>query len=115
MKKLFTLLVSAMVATASFATDYTDNLTVTVDGKAMPTIQSTISVTENTDGSYKFSLNNFKFMTFSLGDIVVDNIAGTTNNGVTSLKATQDVTLSLGTMPLCLMAEKTDGKPLCAD
>lgn len=51
MKKLFTLLVSAMVATASFATDYTDNLTVTVDGKAMPTIQSTISVTENTDGS----------------------------------------------------------------
>ena len=110
MKKLFTLLVSAMVATASFATDYTDNLTVTVDGKAMPTIQSTISVTENTDGSYKFSLNNFKFMTFSLGDIVVDNIAGTTNNGVTSLKAAQDVTLSLGTMPLSLMAEKTDGK-----
>ena len=110
MKKLFTLLVSAMVATASFATDYTDNLTVTVIGSAMPTIQSTISVTENTDGSYKFSLNNFKFMTFSLGDIVVDNIAGITNNGVTSLKAAQDVTLSLGTMPLSLMAEKTDGK-----
>lgn len=110
MKKVFTLLVSALMATASFATDYTDNLTVTVNGTAMPAIQSTISVTENADGTYKFSLNNFKFMTMSLGDIVVDNIAGTTSNGVTSLKAAQDVTLSLGTMPLSLMAEKTDGK-----
>ena len=110
MKKVFTLLVSALMATASFATDYTDNLTVTVNGTAMPAIQSTISVTENADGSYKFALNNFKFMTFSLGNIVVDNIAGTTSNGVTSLKAAQDVTLSLGTMPLSLMAEKTDGK-----
>lgn len=110
MKKVFTLLVSALMATASFATDYTDNLTVTVNGTAMPAIQSTISVTENADGTYKFSLNNFKFMTMSLGDIVVDNIAGTTSNGVTSLKAAQDVTLSLGRMPLSLMAEKTDGK-----
>lgn len=110
MKKVFTLLVSALMATAAFATDYTDNLTVTVNGTAMPAIQSTISVTENADGTYKFSLNNFKFMTMSLGDIVVDNIAGTTSNGVTSLKAAQDVTLSLGTMPLSLMAEKTDGK-----
>ena len=110
MKKVFTLLVSALMATASFATDYTDNLTVTVNGTAMPAIQSTISVTENADGTYKFSLNNFKFMTMSLGDIVVDNIAGTTSNGVTSLKAAQDVTLSMGTMPLSLIAEKTDGK-----
>lgn len=41
MKKVFTLLVSALMATASFATDYTDNLTVTVNGTAMPAIQST--------------------------------------------------------------------------
>ncbi|MDY4409392.1 MAG: calycin-like domain-containing protein [Prevotella sp.] len=107
MKKVFTLLVSALMATASFATDYTDNLTVTVDGKAMPAIQSTISVTENADGTYKFALNNFKFMTIPLGNIVMDNIAGTTNNGVTTLKAAQDVKLSLGTMPISLMAEKT--------
>jgi hypothetical protein len=107
MKKVFTLLVSALMATASFATDYTDNLTVTVDGKAMPAIQSTISVTESADGTYKFALNNFKFMTIPLGNIVMDNIAGTTNNGVTTLKAAQDVKLSLGTMPISLMAEKT--------
>lgn len=107
MKKVFTLLVSALMATASFATDYKDNLTVMVNGTAMPAIQSTISVTENADGTYKFALNNFKFMTMSLGNIVMDNIAGTTNNGVTTLKAAQDVTLSMGTMPISLMAEKT--------
>jgi hypothetical protein len=110
MKKVFTLLVSALMATASFATDYTDNLTVTVNGTAMPAIQSTISVTENADGTYKFALNNFKFMMMSLGNIVMDNIAATTNNGVTTLKTAQDVTLSLGTMPISLMAEMADGK-----
>lgn len=110
MKKVFTLLVSALMATASFATDYTDNLTVTVDGKAMPAIKSTISVTENTDGTYKFALNNFSFMSIPVGNIVMDNIAATTNNGVTTLKTAQNVTLSLGTMPISLMAEKTDGK-----
>lgn len=110
MKKVFTLLVSALMATASFATDFTDNLTVTVNGTAMPAIQSTISVTENADGTYKFALNNFKFMMMSLGNIVMDNIAATTNNGVTTLKTAQDVTLSLGTMPISLMAEMADGK-----
>lgn len=110
MKKVFTLLVSALMATASFATDYTDNLTVTVNGTAMPAIKSTISVTENADGTYKFALNNFSFMNIPVGNIVMDNIAATTNNGVTTLKTAQDVTLSLGTMPISLMAEKTDGK-----
>lgn len=110
MKKLFTLLVSAMVATASFATDYTDNLKISINGIQMSSSESTIQLTANDDGTYKFALNNFSFNGMPIGNIVLDNVAPTKHDGVTALKSTQDVTLKLGIVPVSLMAEVTDSK-----
>lgn len=110
MKKVFTLLVSALMATASFATDYTDNLKISINGMQMSDEKSTIQLTANTDGTYKFALNNFNFNGLPIGNIVLDNVAPTKRGDVTALKSTQDVTLILGTVPVSLMAEVSDSK-----
>lgn len=110
MKKIFTLFVSALMATASFATDYTDNLKISINGMQMSDAKSTIQLTANTDGTYKFALNNFNFSGMPIGNIVLDNVAPTKRGDVTALKSTQDVTLILGTVPVSLMAEVSDSK-----
>lgn len=110
MKKLFTLLVSALMATVSFATDYTDNLKISINGIQMSSSESTIQLTPNDDGTYKFALNNFSFNGMPIGNIVLDNVAPTKHDGVTALKSTQDVKLMLGIVPVSLMAEVTDSK-----
>lgn len=110
MKKLFTLLVSALMATVSFATDYTDNLKISINGIQMSSSESTIQLTANNDGTYKFALNNFSFNGMPIGNIVLDNVVPSKNGIVTALKSTQDVTLALGTVPVSLMAEVTDSK-----
>ena len=110
MKKIFTLFVSALMATASFATDYTDNLKISINGMQMSDAKSTIQLTANTDGTYKFALNNFNFNGMPIGNIVLDNVAPAKRGDVTALKSTQDVTLMLGTVPVSLMAEVSDSK-----
>lgn len=119
MRKLFTLFTSLlMVATAS-ATDYTDSLEVSVNGESTKTI-ATITLDANGDGTYNFSLNNFKLNeTYAVGNIVIDNVEGTTANGVTSLSVDRDITITngddpditywlgpyLGTVPVKMVAE----------
>ena len=110
MKKIFSLFVSALMATASFATDYTDNLKISINGIEMSNAKSTIQLTANTDGTYKFALNNFNFSGMPIGNIVLDNVAPTKRGDVTALKSTQDVTLQLGKVPVSLMAEVSDSK-----
>lgn len=110
MKKVFTLLVSALMATAAFATDYTDNLKISINGIEMSNAKSTIQLTANTDGTYKFALNNFNFNGMPIGNIVLDNVAPAKRGDVTALKSTQDVALILGTVPVSLMAEVSDSK-----
>ena len=58
MKKIFTLLVVAMTAMSSMAANYTDSLTVTVNGQSVEQ-HATISVDKDQDGLLTFSLNNF--------------------------------------------------------
>ena len=101
MKKLFTLLAALVMATGAFAKDYTDDLVVTVD-KAAPTTlpNTTITVTPNVDDTYNFSLKNFKFGTFNLGNIDMKNVPAIKQNGVTYLLDTQNVSIKLGTLPL---------------
>lgn len=62
MKKIFTLIVvSFVMAISAFATDYTDTLRVTVDGKESTPQKTTINVTTNSDGTYNFLLKDFSF------------------------------------------------------
>lgn len=96
MKKIFTLIVvSFVMAISAFATDYTDTLRVTVDGKESTPQKTTINVTTNSDGTYNFLLKDFSFGGMKIGDIKMDNVKAKKENGVTYLNDTQEISIKL--------------------
>lgn len=85
MKKLFTLfLVIAVSAISAMAEDYTDNLSITVLG-ITTNQEATITAEEQTNGKYKFALNNFAFGNNQVGDIVIENVDATEKEGIVTL------------------------------
>lgn len=102
MKRLFTLFVGAMIALCSMATDYTDSLEVIVNGVSAVQ-KATISVTQQTDGKYTLSLNNFVLQgvdqTLGVGNIVLTDIEGVEENGVTTIKINKSIEITEGNAP----------------
>ena len=86
-------MLAAVTALAALATDYTGNLTVTVDGEST-SAQSTISVVQS-GTEYTLSINNFVIDGVPVGNIVV-TAPGTTSNGLTSIITSQDITITEG-------------------
>ena len=74
MKRIFTLIAAAMTALASMATDYTDKLQVLVNGSGA-TQEATISLIEEGDGSYNFTVGSPGEYSFN-GYIMMPNAAG---------------------------------------
>lgn len=102
MKKIFTLIAAAAVSLAAMATDYTGNITVSINGEGS-TQQTTIKVEQNEDNTYKLSINNFNLVnpetTINVGNIVLDNMKGYTINGVTTVVADQNIIITEGDEP----------------
>lgn len=78
-------------ATEDTGTSYTDDLVVKVktgDEEQSTTIpSSTINISQNGDGSYKLSIKDFKLGEgMMLGDVVADNLTGTTEGDFTTIK-----------------------------
>ena len=78
-------------ATEDTGTSYTDDLVVKVktgDEEQSTTIpSSTINISQNGDGSYKLSIKDFKLVEgMMLGDVVADNLTGTTEGDFTTIK-----------------------------
>ena len=88
MKKIFTFFAAAALAMSAFATDYTGNITVDINGEGS-TQETTISIVQNEDETYKLSINNF----------TLDNMKGYTINGVTTVVADQSITIAEGDDP----------------
>ena len=85
MKKLFTLfLVIAVSAISAMAEDYTDNLSITVLGETTNQ-EATITAEEQTNGKYKFALNNFAFGDKQVGDIVIEDVDANEKDGIVTL------------------------------
>ena len=103
MKKLFTLIAALGLTMGAMAADYTDNLEVNVKtGNKVVTSnqEATINVTKNNDGTYNFSLKDFHFGELSLGDVSLNNIPATEQNGKVYLNADQNVRVKLFPTPL---------------
>ena len=107
MKKIFTLFGMILCTLAALANEYTDKLTVTVNGDAMEQ-QATISITQNEDGKYTLSLNNFcleqveddgTVLRMGVGNIVLADREGTTVNGITSITYNDDLIITDGDDP----------------
>ena len=126
MKKIFTLIALAASTVAAMATDYTDRLSVVINGAATaPAAVNTISVVEEGAG-YTLTLKNFELtlggVPMSVGTIVVPNVSGTAADGSTVLKSAQAINIvpgdatptggfwmgpSLGDVPVDIVAEMT--------
>lgn len=93
MKKLFTLLfVIIASAMTAMATDYTDNLIVTVDGGNPTTVNDVkITVTQQENEKYSFSLKNFSFAGTKVGDIELNDIEGQEKDGIITLNVPETI------------------------
>ena len=96
-KTLLTFLfaVATVVAMAQ-TTTYTDNLIVTIDGESTDPQETTIFVEQNTDGTYKLSLNNFTLGDVLVGNIVLDGITATEDKGIKSFQTNQEISITAG-------------------
>ena len=96
-KTLLTFLfaVATVVAMAQ-TTTYTDNLIVTIDGESADPQETTIIVEQNADGTYKLALNNFVLGDIQVGNIVLDNITTTEENGIKSFQTNQEIFITAG-------------------
>ncbi len=107
--------------------EYTDNLVVTIDGESTEPQETTIYVTEYIDGTYSLSLNNFVLGgMIQVGNIVVDNIQATEENGIKSFATLQNIIITagegnaddwlgpmLGEVPVDIKGKMTDEKLYC--
>lgn len=85
-----------------FPTTYTDTLVVTVNGVSTGQ-NASISLKQNLDNTYTFSLNNFILQsegaTMPVGTILLSGIEGTTDaDGVLSIATKQAITIQAGDM-----------------
>ena len=99
MKKILLTMFMAITTVVAMAqtTNYTDNLVVTIDGESTEPQETTITVEQNTDGTYKLALNNFTLGgMIQVGNIVLDGITATENNGIKSFQTNQEIFITAG-------------------
>ena len=99
MKKILLTMFMAITTVVAMAqtTNYTDNLVVTIDGESTEPQETTITVEQNTDGTYKLALNNFVLgEEVMVGNIVLDGITATENNGIKSFQTNQEIFITAG-------------------
>lgn len=87
MKHFFTLMLAMVMSTmTAMATDYTDNLIITVDGGKPTTVNDVkITVTQQENEKYSFSLKEFSFAGLKVGDIELNDIEGQEKDGIITL------------------------------
>jgi len=103
MKKIMTMLAALCCMTALNATTYTGHLTVNVDGQAAEQDQVAVEVTQDADGLYTLTLNNFVLtmddVSLAVGNIVVEDVAGVDEYGYTTITYDGPVTITAGDDP----------------
>lgn len=87
MKHFFTLMLAMVMSTmTAMATDYTDNLIITVDGGKPTTVNDVkITVTQQENEKYSFFLKDFSFAGLKVGDIELNDIEGQEKDGIITL------------------------------
>lgn len=82
---------------ADVVTNYTDKMTISLNGVEFDPQEATISIADHSDGTYDFSLNQFSFAGMLVGDVTMKNVAGTTDaNGYTTFECDADADITNG-------------------
>lgn len=104
MRKFYLLAITLLMlgATPAMAEDFTDTITVNVNG-VVTGQTATISVTPGTDGTSTFVLKNFVLkaggQSLGVGTITLNGVATTESNGVTSYTTSQTIKIAAGDDP----------------
>lgn len=102
MKKIFTIIaLFACSMAAVMAKDYTNTLTVNINGTDCPPQNAVISVDEQEAGKYTLQLKNFildqgEDGIMPVGNITISDVEGTTEDGVTTLTAEKEAVITAG-------------------
>lgn len=99
MKKIFTLLASALFAASMSATDYTGPLSVSLNGETTPSGETVVSMTEGSDGTCNLSLKNFSFAGMPIGTINLTNVEMDKSALVTVFGDNKQLTIDKGDDP----------------
>lgn len=105
-------------------TEYKGNLTVTMGTSSFPTQETSIYITEQTDGKYTLTLKNFTLMGAGVGTIIVKDVEGTEQDGKIRLQSNQTIEIQkgddpnisdwmgpdLGSVPVAIDATMTDAE-----
>lgn len=98
MKKIFTLVAAAFCSMSMMAKEYTCPLTVNLGGFDMPVGDITVTVDEETNGTYTLKLMNFDLAgSMPVGNVVVENVEATKCGNVTMLNAQKTIQITAGT------------------
>lgn len=100
MKKTITFFLSCLMAVAAFATDYKGDLKITVMSNTTVDYDRvvTVELTDVANSLYRLSIKDFKYITMSLGDIVIEGAQGEKQeDGSVVLKTTNySLTVKIG-------------------
>jgi len=103
MKKLASLFILACFTLALGATDYSGHLRVTVNGEVTEQEQVPVQVTQDADGLYTLSLNNFVLesgdVKLPVGNITIKGVKGVDEYGYTTINYDDAVTITAGDDP----------------
>ena len=107
MNKIVSLIIFLLITLSVHANEYTDKLTVTVNGSGMEQ-QATISITQDNEGKYTLALNNFCLESaeedgtvtrVGVGNIVLSGIEGVTTDSITSITYNDGIYITAGDDP----------------
>lgn len=99
MKKIFTLIAMLAGTMSAMAVDYTDEMSILLNGLGPYVSTSTVSVDEvkGTDGEYNITLKEFSFSGMPIGDVTIKNVKGNDDSdGSTWFEAEQDADITNG-------------------
>ena len=98
MKQICTTLCLAIGSTATMATDYTDMLTVSINGTDVAQQPATIVINQQDNGLYSLRLDNFMLgADMPVGNILLTDVAATPSGDYATIQATQQVNITAGT------------------
>ena len=100
MKKIVTSIGLALASTVAMATDYTDMLTVRINGMDVAQQPTTIVIHQQENGLYTLQLDNFMLgAEMPVGNIRLTDVPSDINGETTALQVLQQVNITPGTIP----------------
>lgn len=98
-----------LALTSAAATDYTGQLTISLNGSAGTPSTNTVTVEDNGNDTYNLSIKDFSYSVLNLGDINVTNIPGEKqSDGSVKIRGSQEISVKLSVLPIPVTV-KIDG------